>query len=256
MSANEQIASSGDSPEGWQRVAILFVALLAVVHTILIAIWLAPSSPVRDAVGATRLATYVDPYFQQSWGSADPSAQFVDERLLIRAEVLTVANGKKRTTGWIDVTKVEQPALRHSLQPARVHVISRRLATNLNAASLGLNFAQKALVKKSYVKDSRGKLTKSLYAEGGAPGVVSNYLAYDTMTTQFATMYATSLDASSATGSEITKIQYKVGLKRVPSFKDRDIAAPATYTYFSFGWRKALPAQEDAQSEFDSYVKK
>ena len=193
----------------------------------------------------------MDPYFQQSWGQADPSSQVVDERLLIRAEVLDVASGKKHKTGWLDVTKAEQSALLHHLQPARVHLINRRLTTNLNAITYSMSPEQEKVLKKNYVKGTSSVLAKSLYEVGGAPNMIASYLAYDRMTTQFATMYSTAV-----WGDEITKIQYQVGRKILPPFADRERTAQLKFDYFSFGWRRALPVQEEAQSQFDSYVKK
>lgn len=247
---SESSATSHGRPGAWQKAIVLIIGLLAIVHTVLIAAWLAPSSPVRDAIGNARLAQYVDPYFQQSWSALDPTAQVVDEKLFMRAQLLDVGSNKKRTTAWLDMTAAEQPSLLHSLLPARVHLINRRLATNLNAATFGLNEAQRALARKDYVSAPLVRFSGKFNAVGRFPNAVLNYVLYDQMTVQFASMYA-----RAKWGGEVLKVQYKVGRLVEPSFKGRHDKKPS-FAYFSYGWRKAIPGLVDAQSSFDSYLKK
>lgn len=250
MPEDDLPTSASDAPGPWQKGMILAVGVLALAHIVLIAAWLAPAGPLRDQIGNTRLAAYVDPYFQQSWDRFDPNAQYVDEKLVFRAEVLDVTAHRTRTTSWTDVTAAEAPALTHSVLPARAHLINRRLATNLNAATFALNTKQRAIVAKDFVKSPAGRLSSRLNAVGAAPAVVANYVSYDAMTVQFLSMYA-----NAKWGGQVLKVQYKVGRRTVTSFADRDKQASA-YDYFAFGWRKAIPAQPDAQSGFDAYLKR
>lgn len=250
MPATEPSAPTHEGPRGWQKAIVLVVALLAVIHTVMIAAWLAPTSPIRDSIGTTRLAQYVDPYFQQSWGSLDPTAQVVDEKLLIRAQLLDVATGKKRTTGWFDITAAEQPSLVHNLLPARAHLINRRLATNLNAATFGLNDKQRALARKDYVKEPLVRFSGKFNAVGPYPDRVLSYVIYDQMVVQYASMYA-----RGRWGGEVLKVQYKVGRLVEHSYDDRNDAKP-TFDYFSYGWRKPITGLVDAQDSFDSYLRK
>ncbi|MDQ3157360.1 MAG: DUF5819 family protein [Actinomycetota bacterium] len=244
---------SDKSPRPWQKGLLLVIGLLAVAHTLLVATWLAPTSPIRDALGQTRLATYVDPYFQQSWSAIDPNSQYVDETLRFRAQVLDVDAGTTKTTGWIDLTAMEDRFLKFDVQPARVHLINRRLATNLNSATFALNTKQRSLVDEDYVKIPVARLATRLDDVGFSPPVVRNYMAYDQMAVQFLSMYA-----AAQTGDEVLTVQYKVGRRTVPPFKDRDTAElrGKKFTYFTYGWRQAYAGQLDAQSAFDSYVGK
>ncbi len=76
--------------------------LLVVIHSALLMLWLAPSSPIRDLVGSRNLASYVDPYFQQDVDTVDPSVQFVDESFQIRALVeRRVGEGQSSPNGSI-----------------------------------------------------------------------------------------------------------------------------------------------------------
>lgn len=232
---------------------MLVIALLAVVHTVLIAAWLAPTSPVRDVVGQSHLRSYVYPYFQQSWSAIDPSSQRVDETLRFRAEVLNVESSKKRITPWFDLTGTEDRSLNHNLAPARVHLINRRLATNLNATTFALNSAQLKIVNKDYVKVPVSELAAALRKADPTPGVVSNYMAYDQMTVQFLSLYV-----AAQTGDEVLQIQYKVGRRTVPDFKDRkpEDLRDEKFNYFTYGWRLAYVGDVEAQSSFETYLEK
>lgn len=250
---SDQTSNVSQSPRTWQKGLLLVIGLLAIAHTVLVATWLAPTSPVRNVFGQTRLATYVDPYFQQSWSAIDPNSQHVDETLRFRAQVLDVDAGAKKTTEWVNLTAFEDRFLKFDVQPARVHLINRRLATNLTSATFALNTKQRRLVDEDYVEVPVSRLATRLNAAGFSPPVVRNYLAFDQMAVQFLSMYA-----ASVTGDEVLKIQYKVGRRTVPDFKDRNTAEfqGKKFTYFTYGWRQAYAGQLDAQSAFDAYVGK
>lgn len=253
MPGSEQTSKMNQSPRPWQKALLLVVALLAAVHTLLVVAWLAPTSPVRNAVGQARLVTYIDPYFQQSWSAISPNAQQIDETLRFRAQVLDVETSKKKITPWFDLTSKEDRFRKYDLEPARVHLINRRLATNLNASMFALNATQRELVNKDYVKVPVVQLAAKLQGAGSVPAAVSNYMTYDQMTVQFLSLYA-----AAQTGDEVLKIQYKVGRRTVPAFKDRKTVelGDKKFTYFAFGWRHAYASQLDAQSAFDSYLGK
>src|SRR3954470_8429516 len=114
-------------PRPWQKWIVALLGFLVVVHSVLLMLWLAPSSPIRDLVGSRGLASYVDPYFQQSADSVDPDAQYVDESFQVRALVEGDNAKKPHVTRWVDLTAEEDQRMRHDLAPSRVHVIARRL---------------------------------------------------------------------------------------------------------------------------------
>lgn len=242
----------GESSRAWQRHLVLGLAVLAVVHSVLLVLWLAPSGPLRDTVGNARLTTYVNPYFQQSWSALEPNAQFVDEAFKLRAHIKDETTGKDRVTKWVDVTAAENGALRHGVSPARVHVMARRLATNLNGAMFGLTAKQRKLVKTNYITTAPNVLKRRLNAVDARPAVTS-YMVYDQMATQFASMYA-----KARFGGEILEVQYLIGRRTVPKFDARGSKklSDVPFDWFAFGYRKAYQGTFEAQSAFDSYVKK
>ena len=244
-----------ESPRPWQRMLILGIAVLAVVHAAVIAMWLTPSSPVRDAVGQANLSTYVDPYFQQSWKSIDPQAQRVDETLQYRAQVLDVAAEKKSITPWFDLTGAEDRVmqsgfLRGGFEAARIHTASRRLATNLTAATYAFG-KQRVLVEDDYIKQPVEQLGVDLRKKGQSGADVANYLAFDKMAVEFLSMYA-----AAKSGDEVLAIQYRVGRRVVPAYSDRETTKfeDIPFDFVTHGWRRGFTAQIDAQDAFDSYV--
>jgi hypothetical protein len=240
------------APRRWQKWLVAGLGALVVVHSVLVALWLAPSSPVRDVVGSDHLASYVDPYFQQGRDAVGPSAQFVDESLRVRAIVRVDGEKEPRTTKWVDVTDDENDALRRDLDPARVHLAARRLATNLNLAMFGLTPEQRKIVRDTKATVLPSELKAALEKAGPDPVRVRTFLAYDQMAQQFVGLYA-----RARWDGDIVQVQYQAGRRTVPPLAD---GAPSVrdvdYLWFSFGWRRTFRGSADAQSAFDSYVKK
>ena len=123
-----------------QHSVVVALAVIVLVHSLLIALWLAPPGPLRTGTGPGFVSRYVDPYFKQSWTSLDPSSQRVDERLRIRARVRDASGSDELIeTPWVDVTATDVEAVHLDISPARVRLIARRLATNVNATYLDLD---------------------------------------------------------------------------------------------------------------------
>lgn len=238
-------STAGQPERTWRTTFVLVLAGLALVHTVLVAVWLAPSGPVRDAVGGSRLSGYVDPYFRQSWTSLDPSAQRGDEALWVRARVQQGGN-RVTTTPWLDVTKVGLARTRGDVAPARVHLAGRRLATNLNHAMLGLGAAGRrvALQPSGHASDLRGALLAS-----GAPAPdASTYLDLDTMTTRLASLYT-----QAYTDRQVVQVQYRVGRRTAPPHEDRGTAPrvdSVPFTWLDAGWRPVERGSEEARAAF------
>ncbi|MFI5425644.1 DUF5819 family protein [Aeromicrobium sp. UC242_57] len=173
----------------WQRGLLLALSLVAVVHSAVLMFWLAPSSPVRDSIGESRLETYVNPYFGQSWGALAPNAQFVDEAFRFRAHVEDDETGKKRVTEWVDVTDEDSAALRHSLDPARVHTMAGGARDQPERRDVRAQRRAAQARQDQLHLDTREHVGGSAAAQGNYPAVRA-YLAYDQMATRFASMYA------------------------------------------------------------------
>lgn len=235
----------------WQRRLVTVLALLVAIHSALLMLWLAPSSPIRDLVGSRNLASYVDPYFQQDVDTVDPSVQFVDESLQIRA-VVRNGSAKPKLTGWVDLTKEDVRDVKFNPNPARVHLIARRLATNLNRSMFALTPEQRKIVRESKAVDTTTVRRAALDQAGDNLAVVQNYMAYDQMATQFVSLYATSRWKGT-----VLQVQFRVGRRSVPEYSKRHNTKieDVDYLWFSFGWRPRFRGSVEAQSPFDSYVR-
>ncbi len=239
----------------WHRWIVELLLVVVVVHSVALALWLAPSSPLRDAVGESRLASYVDPYFQQGRDVVGIGTQQVDESFSVRAYVAPDGGGKGAATAWVDVTRDDNRANRHEVSPERAHLIARRLATNLNLAMFNLTEAQRRIVRGLTADDLPSTVRPTLEGAGGRPEAVRFFQAYDQMATQFASLYA---EARWGDEGRIVQVQFRVGRRTVPSYADRSTASldDIAFRDFSFGWRRAFRGSLDARETFDSYVKK
>ncbi|MGJ9413035.1 DUF5819 family protein [Aeromicrobium sp. CF4.19] len=238
-------------PGGWRSALVLALAVLAVAHSVIIALWLAPDGPVRDAAGPGRLSFYVNPYFQQSWDVLEPSAQRVDEALWVRARVRTGPE-EVEDTEWIDVTKADADAARLDLTPERMRSASRRLATNLNGVMFDLGNAGRQRVQDSYAGKDVGALQGVLLDEGVAASAVQRYLRLDTMATRFASLYTQASEEQ-----RVVQVQYRIGRRTVPPRNERDdrTIRDEELAWFDVGWRTVDRGSEQAQAAFDDYVR-
>lgn len=234
-------------------VELLLVVVL--VHSVALALWLAPSSPLRDAVGDRRLASYVDPYFQQGRDVVGIGTQQVDESFSVRAFVAPDDGGKGAATPWVDLTRDDNRATRGQVAPERARLITRRLATNLNLAMFDLTAAQRRIVRGLTADDLPSAVTATLERAGGRPEAVRFFQAYDQMATQFASLYA---EARWGGEGRIVQVQFRAGRRTVPSYADRATASldDVAFREFSFGWRRAFRGSLEARETFDSYVKR
>lgn len=237
------------------RWTVELLLVVVVVHTVALALWLAPASPLRDAAGETRLASYVDPYFQQGRDLVGVGTERVDESFSVRAFVAPDAGGKGSVTSWVDLTRLDDRATRHALAPARVHLIARRLATNLNLAMLDLTQAQRDVVRELTADDLPSQVKPALEEAGGRPGAVRFFQAYDQMATQFSSLYAQSRWGADG---RVIQVQFRVGRRTVPPAADRAGSSldDVAFRDFSFGWRRVVRGSLEAREAFDSYVEK
>lgn len=234
----------------WRTTLVLVLASLALVHSALLALWLAPSGPVREAAGGSLLASYVDPYFRQSWDLLEPSSQRVDESLWVRARV-RVGKDEVRQTPWLDVTRADLTRTRNDVAPARVHLAGRRLATNLNNAMFGLGSSGRRVVLDSYVGRPVEELRDALQGAGVPADAVRGYLDLDTMVTRFASLYT-----QAYADQRVVQVQYRVGRRIVPPHEQRDAerVTAVDFEWFDAGWRRAVRGSAEAQAAFESYL--
>jgi hypothetical protein len=226
--------------------------IVVVVHSVVLTLWLAPSSPVREAAGPARLASYVNPYFQQGRDVVGIGTQQVDESFSIRAFVVPDGSSKGAPTEWIDLTAIDNQANRHDLAPRRTRLIARRLAANLNLAMFNLTQEQRAIVRRLTADDLPSSVATSLREAGGEADAIRLFQAYDQMATQFTSLYA-----QSQWDGRVVQVQFRVGRRTVPPRSERDAKTlnDVDFGTFSFGWRRTFRGSTESRATFDAYVK-
>lgn len=252
MTMPDTAALADDLGRG-QRVLVVLIGLVLVVHSVLLVLWLAPSSPVRDVVGNARLSTYVDPYFQQGVQTVGIGSNRVDESLSLRAYVRPEGGGEPTFSKWIDISGDEVRATRGSVESGRSHQIARRLATNLNFSLFSLTPAQREIVADTAADVPVARLQRDLQSSPtGSARDVRNFMAQDQMATQFASLWLGAV----LPDVELLQVQYRVGRRVVPSYADRDDTKlnEVDFDWFSIGWRPAFRAEPAARASFATYV--
>lgn len=235
-------------PRPWQRWLMLTVGVGVIVHSVVVALWLSPENPVRSEVGDSALASYVNPYFQQSTRAIDPGAQYADETFELRARVRG-GDGELLETSWVNVTRLELES--SGVVAPRIHRAARALATNLNAAVIELPKDLRPLVSDDYVDADLVQLEGKLRQGGATSDETRRYFASHYMATQYATLYA-----SASFVGIVEQVQVRIGFRRVPPYSERDRRRldDVPFKRTTLGWREAIAGNEAAQQDFDRYV--
>ncbi|MCD9197292.1 DUF5819 family protein [Aeromicrobium wangtongii] len=228
----------------------VLLALVAV-HSVILALWLAPAGPLRDAVGGNRLASYVDPYFQQGRDVVGVGRHQVDDSFSVRAFVVPDDGGKGTATEWVDLTQLDARATRHDVTAQRARLVARRLATNLNLAMLDLNDAQRRIIGDLTAEDLPSGIRISLEKSGGDPAAVRVFQAYHQMATQFASLYA-----QAQWDGRVDRVQFRTGRRTVPPVAGEASPDDVDAAMVSYGWRPTFRGSLEAREAFDSFVTK
>ena len=246
----ERVEPAPGEPGSGQAAFVLLLAVLAVIHSLVIGLFLLPSGPVRQAAGSGRLSSYVDPYFEQAWDRMEPNAQAVDEALQFRVQVDT---GRKKpvTSDWTDVTRVENRALRHDLDPARIHDAARRLATNLNQVMFLIGQTGRDQVLSNFVDRNPDQVPALLAQEGVSVPSARSYGVVESMALRYTSLYAQAVEKR-----PIVSLQIRVGRRTAPGHAAGKAArvTDLDFQWFVTGWRRLYRGSEDARASFAAYV--
>ncbi len=246
-------------PSGGRKGIVWTIVLVASIHSFLIMLWVMPVNPIRDAFGQERLAHYINNdifSFEQSWSVFAPVPRRGGENVVVRAFIGDPKSGEGKLTNWYDITADEDARIKYLVNPSRIHSATRRLGGNINAAMPKLTAQQQLLTRANYVEtdptilyNRMAKLTPTPVGKANVYGYSSN----DTMLRRYLTLYATA-----RWGKGVSMIQYRVGHRSVPNYtKRKDVSfLDVPFTYYTFGFRKPIPAPGDAQAAFDGYVTK
>ncbi len=234
----------------WPLVAVVLV------HTFFIALWVGPDTPVREAVGADRLRSYVMPAFEQNWRIFAPTPRRIAVGLDVRARLVDPRTGEETTTEWVHLVDGEDALIRGNPFPPRMALAARRTANHLITRTGELNAEQRRQVEANYlttpVEELRGRLNRGEGDSPGGPSTVNAYMRYDAVATALATSYA-----SAAFDGDVTHVQYRATRRYTPDFerrheRDIDDVEPTVYEY---GWRPATELDDQVAELFTPYVR-
>ncbi|HLS48415.1 MAG TPA: DUF5819 family protein [Actinomycetaceae bacterium] len=232
------------------RVVAWLLALLVVVHTFFIALWVAPTNEITRAVGQDTVRSYVTPLFEQNWRIFAPTPRRVAVELDVRAYIVDPATGEGRVTEWLSLVDAEDSLIRYNPFPPRTALAGRRVANHLTNAMSDMNEAQRERIEWNYYDTPVTELRRALLdVEGDSPassGVVASYMRYDAVAVGLASYAANAL-----WDGDVERVQYRTTRRFVPPFADRaerDID-DANRVAHAYGWRAATSNLEDHEVE-------
>jgi uncharacterized Zn finger protein len=233
-------------PRPWVTVTSVAIVLLGVLHTLVIALWVAPPSIVKDTVGGAWLSAYVRPVFDQSWSIFAP----IPQRGSVSLEVRAMLRDDDTPTRWVDVTGEETATVQSNPSPTRMAIASRRIASTLADGWQRMDDEQRAAALEPAAPASAPALKDRLEkaaAKGGDPSSVELYLQGQESVAHYGTLVARGLWGADVIDIQVRTTQYFVQeYGRSPRLS----AQPPV----QHGWWTAAPVTDDAQAAFDDYV--
>lgn len=237
------------------RLVIWPLVVLVFTHTFFILLWVAPTNPIKEAVGADRVSSYIMPMLQQNWSIFAPTPRRVAVELDFRARLLDPDTGEGTTTEWMSFIDAEDELVRHNFFPPRTALAARRAANHLNNAMVKMNTDQRERIGWGYFDTPISELRDELLAvDGDEPAnasTVDTYLSYDAVAVGLA-----SYSAHALWDEEVVRVQYRTSKRYVPAFEDRaerDID-DAERTWYEYGWRAAEPITSEQSALFTTYA--
>ncbi len=229
------------------RLALWLVLAVVVVHSGIVALWVAPNNLLRQSIGASRVQDYILPMWDQAWSVFAPEADSGYERYEVRA--LVKGGGGERATAWTPVTAREVVAsVRHHPFPSRTALITTRLGAHVQRYYNSLNGDQKQLVADADREVSLEELRSRLIAAADSDAERRRVGPF--MRAESATEHFLSGIADAIWGEGVVALQFRKDKMVVSRYTDTDRPRQVrvAYQYFS-NWRPPItltPAERDA----------
>ncbi|MDR5712588.1 DUF5819 family protein [Nesterenkonia flava] len=237
-----------------QAARLLSVPVIAVVviHSLLIALWVAPMTPIREELGNDTLRSYVMPWFEQNWSIFAPNPRRTAVTFEVRA-LTEDQNGERLTTEWIDLVEIEDQIVAGNPLGSRTSKITRRLADRMHSARSTMNEDQESWLEANYVETPVETLRSRLLSVEGGTGAhhVDRYMQAD----RSATMIATAVAERTVDGPVI-HVQYRTSTRPAPSWENRheQDLDEQNRTYRDYGWRAPAELTSAELELFDHYL--
>lgn len=154
-------AASGDTGARLSKPVELAVAAVvalclttAVVHVAMVFLYVAPSNTVSLAYQKP-VDEWIYPYFEQDWRLFAPNPQSAREQISVRTSAVA-PDGATRLSDWIDLTAVDDAAVRHDIFPSHTaqNMLRRAWAAYTNARGTdGRPPSRRALMLQEYLRN-------------------------------------------------------------------------------------------------------
>lgn len=222
----------------------LLGALLAaaVVHTLLVLLWVMPQNVVKDQVNGRWLASYVQPFFDQSWSVFAP----VPKRGAIDLEVRG-RDADGRTTRWFPITQRELKQVRLSLTPARTVLMTQDSANQLDDSRQNLSEKQREVAMAD--AGSAASLTSRLRSAPGKADAARAYLVDDAVVVRLASLVAAERWNGRPTQVQVRTIRYQV---KAYGTRGRTVVRFDPVVY---GWRDIVDTTRVERRAFAQHLK-
>jgi len=207
-------------PRRWVRAVAFLAVLFTAWHVFASFLWIAPPSPLREVVPGKALASYMLPFFGQSWSVFAPEPINGDYHFNVRAVI--VEDGERVETGWVSATDVELSMIRYNLTPPRGGIQSSELASDFKKAWDALGDQQRAILAERYIGNAdqlRSDLEDSI-ADGEGTSVtveqIDAYLRQEERSMAYATQVARAI-----WGPSVEEVQVRVSRQNIIPFGQR-----------------------------------
>jgi hypothetical protein len=126
----------------------------AIVHVLLVFLYVAPSNTVSQAY-RSQIDAWVYPYFEQDWRLFAPDPQSAHQQISARTSTVG-PGGVTRFSDWIDLTAMDDAAVRHDVFPSHTAQNMLRRAWTAYASAQGADDrppTQRALILQEYLRN-------------------------------------------------------------------------------------------------------
>lgn len=232
----------------WPLVAVVLI------HTLIIGLWVAPSTPLRDWAGQDRVREYVQPWFTQNWSIFAPTPRRAAVTFEVRSRIEGGGNSELEVTEWVDLIDNEDAIVAGNLFPARTAKITRRVTDRIHNAYSSMNTEQREWLQANYTDDIpverlRERLTS---VDGGANRrIVDNYMDADDAATRIASGFA---EVEWGELGDVVDIQYRTSTRPAPAWDDEEQTIDdTTRSERDYGWRTAAEVDESELAYLEKY---
>lgn len=96
--------------------AVAICVTVAVVHVLMVFLYVAPSNTISRQY-APQINAWIDPYFDQNWQLFAPDPESVEQQISART-AMAGPHGAFQVGGWVDLSAIDEAAVRHDAFPS------------------------------------------------------------------------------------------------------------------------------------------